>query len=75
MKKAILLLGMTIFTVSILFFRNVDADTVLIKQQVQLDELIKDTEELQKEEPQTIIETQPEETEEQETPADEEEKE
>lgn len=66
MKKAILLLGMTIFTVSILFFRNVDADTVLIKQQVQLDELIKDTEELQKEEPQTIIETQPEETEEQE---------
>ncbi len=62
MKKAILLLGMTIFTVSILFLRNADADTVLIKQQVQLDELIQDTEELQKEEPETIIETQTEET-------------
>ncbi len=62
MKKAILLLGMTIFTVGILFLRNADADTVLIKQQVQLDELVQDTEELQKEEPATIIETQTEET-------------
>lgn len=62
MKKAILLLGMTIFTVGILFLRNADADTVLIKQQVQLDKLVQDTEELQKEEPETIIETQPEET-------------
>lgn len=57
MKKAILLLGMTIFTIGILFFRNADADTVLIKQQVQLDKLVQNTEELE-----TIIETQPEET-------------
>ena len=54
MKKAILLLAM-IFSISgIVLFRNADADTVLINQQVQMDELVQDTEELEKQETQSM---------------------
>ena len=54
MKKAILLLAM-IFSISgIVLLRNADADTVLIKQQVQMDELVQDTEELEKQETESM---------------------
>ncbi len=48
MKKAVLLLGMTIFVAGVLYLRNADADTVLIKQPVHLDKLVQNTEEIQK---------------------------
>ncbi len=53
MKKAILLLAMILGVSVIVLLRNADADTVLIKQQIQMDELVKDTEELQKQEPES----------------------
>ena len=46
MKKAILLLGMTIFVAGVLFFKDADADTVLIKQPICWESLVKNTEEL-----------------------------
>lgn len=60
MKKAILLLGMVIFTIGIVFLRNADMDTILIKQQIRGEGLSHNTESLQREE-QTVLETQPEE--------------
>ena len=45
MKKAILLLGMTIFVAGVLFFRDADADTVLIKQPIYWERLVKNAEE------------------------------
>lgn len=57
MKKAILLLGMLLFTVGVVFFRNADADTVLIKQRVKLDKLLQDTEEVEKVRQKTITES------------------
>lgn len=61
MKKAILLLAMIFFTSGLILLRNADADTVLIKQQVQLDELIQETEELKKQEPESTDSVQTEE--------------
>lgn len=51
MKKAILLLGMTIFVAGVLFLRNADADTVLIKQNTNasgMETQVQNTEELHK---------------------------
>ena len=45
MKKAILLLGMIIFVAGILFFKDADADTVLIKQPIYWENLVQNTEE------------------------------
>lgn len=51
MKKAILLLGMTIFVAGVLFLRNADADTILIKQSTNasgMETQVQNTEELHK---------------------------
>lgn len=50
MKKGILLLGMIVFTVGIVFFRDMDANTILIKQQIRGEGLSHNTESLQREE-------------------------
>lgn len=69
MKKAILLLGMTIFVAGILCFRNADADTILMKQPVSLEGLVKDTEELIQTEQEAAAGEMPQETTETEAPA------
>lgn len=50
MKKAILLLGMILFTVSMVWFRNADADTILIDQRVRGNRERTETSYLEKEE-------------------------
>lgn len=55
MKKGILLLGMIVFTVGIVFFKDMDADTILIKQQIRGEGLSHNTESLLREE-ETIVE-------------------
>lgn len=50
MKKAILLLGMIIFVAGVIYLKDADADTVLIKHrpvESYMEQLVRDTEELQ----------------------------